>query len=151
MFPAFDLPLEPRRPSLSTGEATNPLSYLHAPSATPPYPLPPILRNTAATATAVTSTLFPTERFSDLPGHQPHQFFVEPHILGKEISIHPPTTLDKLLTYLCNDFISPIICHRLSLDLRAVNSTTIPCRPLMSITLRSRSRMTVIWLAPFLT
>ena len=62
------------------------------------------------------------------------------------IHINHPPSLNDPLTHLCGDFISPIICHRLSLDLRAVNSTITPSLPLMSITLRSRSRTTAIWL-----
>jgi hypothetical protein len=41
-----------------------------------------------------------------------------------------------------------IICHRLSLDLRAVSSTITLSRPLTSITLRSRSRTTIICILP---
>ena len=58
-------------------------------------------------------------------------------------SLSPPPT--NSLTHSRDDLISPIICHRLSLDLRAASSTTTLFRPLTSITLRSRSRTTTIW------
>ena len=56
----------------------------------------------------------------------------------------------NLLTHTCDDLISHIICHRLSLDLRAANRTTTLFRPLTSITLRSRSRTTATWSVPLL-
>jgi len=58
----------------------------------------------------------------------------------------PPST--NSLTSTCDDLISLIICHRLSLDLRAVNRTTTLFRPLTSITLKSRLRTTITWLVP---
>src|SRR5258708_1621117 len=100
MFPSlpFSISPQPRRPSSSTVEATNPLSHLHAPSATSPHPLSPILWNTAATAT-ITGTLPPAERFSDLPGHQPHQLFFEPDLFGKHTLIIPILTFPRRIAH----------------------------------------------------
>jgi len=59
-----------------------------------------------------------------------------------------PSPSTSSLTNTCDDLISPIICHRLSLDPRAVNRTTTLFRPLTSITLKSRLRTTITWLVP---
>jgi len=60
---------------------------------------------------------------------------------------NPPLPANSL-TYTCDDLISPIICHRLSLDLRAASNTITLFRPSTTITPKSRSRRTVTWLVP---
>ena len=72
---SIDLPSRVRPPTLPRN-SMQPLPPFHIPS----------IQNRQFPAT-IANTLHPAEWFSDLPGHQCHQLFLEPNLLGKPLSI----------------------------------------------------------------